>query len=331
MAGVKISGFGAAAPELCVSNDDIAKLVDTSDEWIRTRTGIEERRIATTEDLTGLCEAAAVQALNQAGIAAEELDLIIVATITPDLPLPNAASLLQARLNAVHATCFDISAACSGFLYALNTARLYIMGGAAKKALILGAEIISKITDWSDRSTCVLFGDGAGAAVLEADTVNHIPVVLTGADGSKGAALTYRERLIENPFKKAIYSKKDENSAMPGYYVSMAGPEIFKFALTKVPECISQVLEMSGLRADEIDHYVLHQANLRILTAVAKRLDVPEEKFFVNLERYGNTSAASIPVALAEMSQKHMFKPGDKVMIAGFGGGLTWGAGLIIF
>lgn len=326
MSGVKITGFGAGLPALAVTNADLEKVIDTSDEWITTRTGIRERRLAVDETLTDLCEMAAKKAMDNAGITVEEIDLIIVATLTADMPLPNASSMLQARLGAVNATCFDISAACTGFIYALNTAQLYIRGGAAKTALVVGGEVLSKLLDWTDRKTCVLFGDGAGAAIVTASDEEGILGITTGSDGTKGMALNFTERMPNHPFLKTVQSAKDFEKSR---YLYMAGPEIFKFALTKVPKSISEVLQKTGYAADDIDYYVLHQANFRILSSVAKRLGVSEDKFYVNLDKCGNTSAASIPMALSEMSARGLLKAGMKLVIAGFGGGLTWGAALI--
>lgn len=323
---VKIAGFGAGLPALAVTNHDLEKVIDTSDEWITSRTGIRERRLAVGETLTDLCETAAKKAMADAGVTAEELDLIIVATLTADKPLPNASSMLQARLGAAKATCFDISAACTGFIYALNTAQLYIRGGAAKTALVVGGEVLSKLLDWTDRTTCVLFGDGAGAAVVKASDKEGILGITTGSDGSKGMALNFSERMMNHPFLEV---RQDKESFEKSRYLYMEGPEIFKFALTKVPKSISEVLEKTGLEAGDIDYYVLHQANFRILSSVAKRLGVSEDKFYVNLDRCGNTSAASIPMALAEMNERGLLKAGMKLVIAGFGGGLTWGAALI--
>lgn len=323
---VKIAGFGAGLPALAVTNHDLENVIDTSDEWITTRTGIRERRLAVDETLTDLCETAAKKAMADAGVTAEDLDLIIVATLTADMPLPNASSMLQARIGAVRATCFDISAACTGFIYALNTAQLYIRCGAARTALVVGGEVLSKLLDWTDRTTCVLFGDGAGAAVITASDEEGILGVTTGSDGSKGMALNFSERMMNHPFLKTVQDKENFEKSR---YLYMAGPEIFKFALTKVPDSIHEVLEKTGFEAEEIDYYVLHQANFRILSSVAKRLGVSDEKFYVNLDRCGNTSAASIPMALAEMNERGLLKAGMKLVIAGFGGGLTWGAALI--
>ena len=328
MAGVKISGYGAGLAKLAVTNDDLAQIVDTSDEWISTRTGIRERRIAVDETLTDLCVEAAKAAMAQAEVMAKDLDLIIVATVAADLPLPNASCMLQRALGAVNATCFDLSAACSGFIFAMNTAQMYIRGGAAKTALVVGGEILSKILDWTDRSTCVLFGDGAGAAVLTASETEGILGITTGSDGAKGMALNFMEREIANPFKKTS-GKIDVDDMDVSRFLYMERPEIFKFALTKVPISISEVLKKTGYKAADIDYFVLHQANYRILSSVAKRLHVSEDKFYVNLDRCGNTSAASIPIAMAEMYRRGLLKKGMKIVIAGFGGGLTWGAALI--
>jgi len=333
MSEVKIIGFGGGIPERCVTNDELTKLVDTDDAWIQSRTGIQRRFIATNETLTDLCVKASLKAMAQAGTEAEALDLIIVATLTPDLALPNASCMLQKALGAVNAACFDLSAACSGFMYAVNTARLYIKAGAAKKALVVGGEVLSKIIDWTDRSTCVLFGDGAGAAVLsESDTPGILDIVL-GTDGARGEALMLEERPADNPFRTQwMKDNGPVENRLPkaGRYVSMNGQEVFKFAVKRVPECILKVLENTGYTVNDVDYYVLHQANLRILAHVAKKLGIPYEKFYINLDNFGNTSAASVPIALAEMSEKGLLKPGTKVMMVGFGGGLTWGGGLVI-
>lgn len=333
MAEVKIIGFGEGIPKRCVSNDALTTLVDTNDEWIRSRTGIQQRYIATDETLTDLCTQAAQNALRQAGITAEQLDLVIVATLTPDLALPNASCMLQKSIGAVNAACFDLSAACSGFMYALNTARMYIKGGAAKYALVVGGEILSKIIDWTDRSTCVLFGDGAGAAVVAKSDEPGILDIVLGTDGAKGEALMLEERPSDNPFRRQYIEENgaiETNLPSAGSFVSMNGQEVFKFAVKRVPECIFKILENTGYSVEDIDYYVLHQANLRILSCVAKKIGVSYDKFYVNLDKYGNTSAASVPIALAEMSKKGMLKKGMKVIMVGFGGGLTWGGGLVI-
>jgi len=329
MPEVKIIGTGSYAPELIVSNDDLEKLVDTNDEWIYSRTGIRERRVATTETLESISAAAARIAMEDAGLKAEDLDMIIVATLTPDYPLPNASSALQKELGAAGATCFDLNAACTGFLFAMNTASMYIRCHEAKYILVIGAEILSKIVDWTDRSTCVLFGDGAGAAILAPSENQGFIGTVTGTDGTKGYTLTCGDTLTSgeqdnlNPFKPPVKSED-----LISRYVYMDGPEVFKFAVKRVPECINQVLEKTGMTTGQVDHFVLHQANARIIESVAKRLKVPMDKFIINMDRYGNTSAASIPIALDELLKSQKVRPGDVLMIAGFGGGLTWGATL---
>ncbi len=315
----RICGTGSALPRLRVTNDDLSKIMDTSDEWIRSRTGIEARHLATEETTTSLSVEAAKQALEEAGVQAEDLDLIIAATVSADRLIPTLSCEIQSALGAKHATAFDIGAACSGFLFALSTVQAYIMSGQCKKALIVGAEVLSKIMDWEDRSTCVLFGDGAGAAVICAEDTGIIQVV-HGSDGAKGMVLACDNRPVNNPYKK--------NTADLSY-VSMNGQEVYKFAVRTVPLCIHEALEKSGTAADDISCFVLHQANLRIIEAVAKRLEQPMEKFPINLNECGNISAASVPILLDNVNRRGMIKKGDKIVLAGFGAGLTWGAAVL--
>lgn len=336
MSEVKLLGTGACAPEKIVTNDDLAGLVDTNDEWIRTRTGICRRHVVTKETLTSMSVAAARQALEAAGLSPMELDMIIVATLTPDEPLPNASSAVQKALGARRAFCFDLSAACSGFVYGCGCAAMYIKGGAAKNVLVIGAEVLSKIVDWSDRKTCILFGDGAGAAVFGASTQPGYLGMDMGTDGERGYTLTMFERDMDNPFmtdgqKAAVNQTMDENGHLKprSRYVYMDGPEVFKFAVKQVPESIHKLLDAQNLTVDDIDHFVLHQANYRIIESVAKRLKVGLDKFIITIDEYGNTSAASVPLALDELMRSGKVKPGDKVMISGFGGGLTWGSVLL--
>lgn len=314
-----VLGTGSYLPENIVSNDDLAKYMDTSDEWISSRTGIRCRHISDKETMTEIAFRAAKEALENSGVLPEELDLIIVATVTPDYVTPSTACVLQEKLNAVNAVCFDINAACSGFLYAVSTAHMYIMGGMAKKALVIGAEVLSRIMDWTDRSTCVLFGDGAGAAVL-GQGEHGIHNIVMGSDGFRGNALACSGRPLENLFTK-------QKPEFP--YVHMDGQAVFRFAVRQVPECIEELLEKSSVSADEIKYFVLHQANIRIIQSVAKRLQVDIEKFPMNLSECGNTSAASIPILLAKLDRAGKLKRGDKIILSGFGGGLTWGAVLI--
>lgn len=315
-----VLGTGSYLPANTVSNDELAKYMDTSDEWISSRTGIRSRHISVGETTVDIAFSAARQALERSGVSAEELDLIITATATSDYVTPSTSCLLQKRLNAAKAFCFDINAACSGFLYALNTAHMYIMGGMAKKVLIIGAEVLSKIVDWTDRSTCVLFGDGAGAAVLGVGEHGIMDCIM-GSDGFRGEALICSARPVKNLFTS------HESEEHP--YVHMDGQAVFRFAVRQVPECIEQLLDNSSVSADEIKYFVLHQANIRIIQSVAKRLQVNIEKFPSNLSGYGNTSAASIPILLAELDREGKLQHGDKIVLSGFGGGLTWGAVLI--
>ncbi len=328
MSEVKLLGTGSCVPEKIVTNDDLAAMMDTSDEWIRTRTGICQRRIVTEETLTSLSVGAAQRALESAGILAESLDLIIVATLTPDEPLPNASCAVQKALGAWNACCFDLSAACSGFVFALHTAAMYIRGGAAKTALVIGAEVLSKIIDWSDRKTCILFGDGAGAAVLGASDIPGFLGAAMGTDGAKGHTLTMHERDIANPFRTRWLSEHPvlEPAQSLSRFVYMDGQEVFKFAVKRVPESIGQLLDQAGLTVADIDHFVLHQANYRIVEAVARRLKVSMDKFILNMDRYGNTSAASVAIALDELMRSGSVQNGDYLVLSGFGGGLTWGS-----
>lgn len=312
----RIAGTGSSLPRLRVTNDDLSKRMDTSDEWIRSRTGIGARHIAVEETTASMSVAAAEQALEEAGIQAEELDMIIAATLSADHVLPPLSCEVQSALGAVHAAAYDLCAACSGFVFALNAAQAYIQSGMYRKILIIGAETLSKLMDWSDRSTCVLFGDGAGAAVVTAAEEGLFAGV-QGSDGSKGAVLSCGGRPVEHPFA----SRKAENP-----YVQMNGQEVYKFAVRTVPKCISQVLEQADLQPQDISLFLLHQANQRIIEAVAKRLKQPIEKFPVCLEECGNISAASIPILLDKVNKDGRFHRGDTVVLAGFGAGLTWGA-----
>ncbi|WP_163583052.1 beta-ketoacyl-ACP synthase III [Gracilibacillus saliphilus] len=300
-----IIGTGHYAPEKVLTNADMEKIVDTSDEWIRTRTGIEERRIAhDNEDTSDMAFKAAEQALEEAQITGEDLDLILVATVTPDQPFPTVSCKLQERLGATKAAAMDISAACAGFMYGVITAKQFIETGAYKHVLIIGADKLSKITDWTDRNTCVLFGDGAGAAVM--GPVSEDKGVLTfelGADGSGGKHL----------------EQNDD-------YIFMNGREVFKFAVRQMPESSVHVVEKAGYAKEDVDYLIPHQANIRIMEAARQRLGIEEDRMAVNVNKYGNTSAASIPIALSEGVKNDKIKDNDLVVLVGFGGGLTWGA-----
>ena len=319
MMTARIAGIGAYVPENLITNDDLAKIVDTNDEWIRTRTGIRERRISSGEGTRHLAAKAAERALAAAGVAPEELDIIILGTSSPDRNYPSDACSVQAAIGAVNAVAFDISAACAGFIFAMNIVEGFFKAGIYKTALIIGAETLSKVTDWSDRSTCVLFGDGAGAAVVTA-AENGIIGLNMHSNGAKGGVLTCGSRSTGN----FLLGKKPELG-----YMTMEGKEVFKFAVKQVPECIKEVLEETGNTAEDIDQFIIHQANYRIIESIAKRLKVDLEKFPVNMEHYGNTSGASVPILLDELNRAGKLKNGDKLVLAGFGAGLTWGAVLL--
>jgi 3-oxoacyl-[acyl-carrier-protein] synthase-3 len=323
----RITGTGSCLPENIMSNEQLSHIVDTNDEWIVSRTGIQNRRIVKEETGSGMAAVAAERALENSGRKAQEIDLIIVATCSADQHFPSNACIVQEKLGAVNAVAFDLSAACSGFLFALNTAHAYIMAGICKTALIIGSEVLSKLVDWEDRSTCVLFGDGAGAAVLEA-AKEGLEGFVQHSDGQKGDVLTCMDRRIVNPLSQKP-DKEDEKNAEE--YIAMNGQEVFKFAVKKVPECIREVLEQTKTDAGDIRWYLLHQANSRIIQSVAKRLKVDEERFPMNLDSYGNTSAASIPILLDEMNRKGMLQKGDRIILSGFGAGLTWGAAQLIW
>ena len=315
----RIIGTGSAVPEQIVTNEDLSKIVETSDEWISSRSGIKERRVAKEETTTSLAILAGKRALENAGIASEEIEVIIVATCTPDYFFPNTACQVQEAIGAKHAVAFDLSAACSGFLFALSTAQAYIKGGIYQKVLIIGAETMSKMIDWSDRSTCVLFGDGAGAAVVSAEETGVLELVQK-SDGTGKGVLSCKARETRNLLNHESETKE---------YLYMEGQPVFKFAVKTVPECVEEILEKAEVKKEEIRYYILHQANSRIIQSVAKRLKEPEEKFPMNLSLYGNTSAASIPILLDEMNRNGMLNRGDKLVLSGFGAGLTWGAVLL--
>lgn len=318
MNGVKIIGVGKALPSSQVTNIDLSEVVDTSDEWIKSRTGISSRYLSKGETTTELAIMAAKEALLDADLDPKEIDLIIVGTITPDYVMPSTACLVQEAIGATKATAFDIGAACSGFLYASMIGTDAIRVGRSETVLVLGAETLSKTVDWEDRSTCVLFGDGAGAAIYQKTHKNHIINIYSESDGAGGMALTLGGRKLNN-----LFVKNDTTLD----YMFMDGREVYKFATTVVPASIQKVLEGTEYNVEDVDMFILHQANSRIMDSVAKKLGIDNQKFFKNLDRYGNTSAASIPIALSEA--KEFLKPGDKIILSGFGGGLTWGSMLI--
>lgn len=316
-----ITGTGSYVPERIMTNEELALLVDTNDEWIRTRTGIGARRIlADNEATSDMCLAASKEALEDAGINPEEIDLIIVGTITPDLPFPATACLVQDKLGAKNAAAFDISAGCTGFIYALATGSQFIEAGSYKTVLIIGADALSRYLNWDDRGTCVLFGDGAGAVVLQgSDSDDGILGNYLGSDGS-GAELLWV------PGGGTRTPATQESVSQGLHYLTMEGREVFKFAVKTMGEAALHVLKQCGLSQEDVDFLIPHQANIRIIEAALKRLDLPMEKVFINLENYGNMSSASVPVALDEAARLGKFKQGDLLVLVAFGAGLTWGS-----
>jgi 3-oxoacyl-[acyl-carrier-protein] synthase-3 len=320
-----IAGTGSYLPERILTNADLAKMVDTSDEWIISRTGIKERRVVAPDEATSdLAAAASRRALEMASMDAEELDLIIVATITPDYMFPSTAGQVQRLLGAHRAAAFDIEAACTGFIYALSVGELFVTSGKYNKVLVIGAEVLTRFVDWEDKTTCVLFGDGSGAAILVPSEDEDRGIISTHLhnDGrmwdmlmapAGGSRLPIDEQAIANKLNT----------------VKMRGNEVFKVAVTKLSEVVDEVLEVNDLREEDIDFLVPHQANLRIIQATARKLKLPMEKVIITVDRHGNTSAASVPLALDEAVRSGRIKRSDRVLLEAFGGGLTWGAALV--
>lgn len=317
---IAIKGTGSALPEKIVSNADLAKIVDTNDEWIRERTGIETRHIATGDTVASLAVLAAKRALEDAGTKAEDVQIIIVASCSSEMALPCVACQVQNAIGASKAVAFDLNAACSGFLFAMNTVEAYFSAGVYTNALVIGAEVLSNIIDWQDRGTCILFGDGAGATYFEKAEVKSFKFIQY-SDGTKGDVLSCEQRNGSNAFYK--------NTEAFSPYVTMDGREVFKFATRKVPEAIMCLLDEAGMQPKDVDCYILHQANLRIIEYISKRMGVDMEKYPHNVERVGNTSSASIPILLDEMRKAGKIMPGMKIIMSGFGAGLTYGAGLL--
>lgn len=317
-----IIGTGSHVPPRVLKNQDLEKMVDTSDEWIIARTGIKERRIADGETTNDIAAKAAKNALKAAGVSSKEIDLIVAGTVTPDMLFPSTACFVQSHIGASRGiAAFDVSAACSGFLYALDTADKYIRSGASKKALVIGVDLFSKIIDWKDRNTCVLFGDGAGAVVLSGEKGKRgILSTHIHADGHYWKTLYTPLSLCSSP----LHDKTPERS-----YMKMQGNELFKVAVRTMGEACQEALDHNGLKAEDISLLIPHQANMRIIKATAERLGLPEEKVYINLDRYGNTSAGSIPLALDEAVKKGMIKKGDIVLFVAFGGGLTWASAIM--
>lgn len=317
----RIAGTGSYLPDKMLTNDDLSKFVDTSDEWITSRSGIRQRHIAAEGETTcDLAYHASIRALEAAGVDASELDLIVLGTTTPDLIFPSTACLLQHRLGADGCAAFDVNAACSGFIYALTVADKFIRSGAAKNVLVVGAETLTRMIDWNDRTTCVLFGDGAGAVVLKPDTDTGILSTHLHADGGK-------KELLWNPVGVSVGFKPDEKNV--GVRINMAGSDVFKHAVKTLDSLVEETLEANGLDRHDIDWLIPHQANLRIIEATAKRLDMPMERVIVTIDRHGNTSSGSVPLALDEAVRSGKIQRGQMLLLEAFGGGFTWGSALL--
>jgi len=320
---VGIIGVGEYLPERILTNKDLEKMVDTSDEWITTRTGIKQRHLASPGQATSdLAFRAAQQALADAKLEPEDLDLIIVATITPDMPFPSVASIIQDRLGAKKSVCFDTSAACAGFVYGLSIAEKFIACSVYKNALVIGAEVLSSITDWQDRNTCVLFGDGAGAVVLSEAKKGGIISIYLGCDGSKAGILNMPAGGSANPATTETVRNRQ-------HFLKMQGNELFKIAVNTMTKAAETVLKQAAMSFADVDLIIPHQANARIIMAVAKRLGIPEERVYLNIERCGNMSSASTVTALCEAVKEGKIKKGDIILLDAFGAGLVWGACII--
>jgi 3-oxoacyl-[acyl-carrier-protein] synthase III len=320
---VSITGLGTHVPERVVTNDDLAKLVDTSDEWIVDRTGIRERRFAADgEALSDLALPAAREALEQAGVTSREIDLLIVATVTADMQFPSTAAILADQLGASEAAAYDLAAGCTGFMYGIAQAYGMVESGLSRRSLVIGADVLSKLMNFSDRSTCVLFGDGAGAVVVERAADEGFLGFELGADGAGGKDLNL-------PAGGSRMPTTAETVASGAHYVHMNGREVFKFATRVLVSSAQEVLEECDLSIEDVDVYVPHQANVRIIDHAVAKLGIPKEKVIVNVDRYGNTSSASIPLALAEAVSSGQLKQGDMVLMTGMGAGLTWGSAVM--
>lgn len=320
----KICGTGSYIPPKILSNDDLSEMVETNDEWIRERTGVRNRHIAEHETASFMAAEAAKRALENSGVSPEEIDLILVASSSPDVIFPSVACEVQKEIQAVNAAGYDMQAACTGFVFAYQSAQAYIAAGFYKTILAIGTETLSSMVDWTDRGTCILFGDGAGAAVIRAgEGTAYLPAA--HSDGCRGDALVCRSRFSSEfveAFKKTGETPKDT-------YISMDGRGVFQFAVKSVPQIVTEVLDKAGLGTEDIDWFILHQANKRIVESVAKRLKTDIGKFPMNLQEYGNTSSASIPILLDEMNRDGRLEKGQKIVIAGFGAGLSWGASIL--
>ena len=314
----KIIGTGSYAPPYKMTNDDVAKVVDTNDAWIEEHTGIKQRYLS-AKGTTHMATEAAKRAIDNSGVDIDEIDMIIVATMTPDYSCPNTACQVQAMLGTRDIPCMDTNEACTGFIFAINTAHAYISTGMYKTILVIGAETLSNVVDWNDRATCILFGDGAGAVVMQAADTGVIATEM-GCDGSKGMVLYGSGALLQNPI-----IDEDESDGK----LHMDGSEVFKFAVRRIPETIYTTLKKANKTEAEIDYFILHQANRRIIEAAARRLNLPIEKFPMNIDKYGNLAAASVPMLLDELNRSGQIKSGQLLMLSAFGGGLSWGSTLL--
>ncbi len=316
----KILGTGSYVPDKILTNEDMKKYVDTSDEWIYSRTGIKERHIVTNESTLDLAYNAALRAIESSEINKDKIDLIIVATVTSDFAFPGVANLLQAKLGIENIMAFDINAACSGFIYTMQIADKMIKSGAFNTALIVGAETLSRLTDWRDRNTCVLFGDGAGAMVLGKSKENKIKDIITGSSGDTEMLLFCKNSDLKDPEVNAISSQD---------HIHMNGTEVFKFASRIMPKTVKHLLKRNHLSAEDLNYVIAHQANMRIIDKSARELEMNMEKMYINIDKYGNTSAASVPIAIDEAIKKGLLKRDDLFITVAFGGGLTWAGALI--
>ena len=321
MEGIIIKGIGAYTPSKIVTNDDLSKIVETSDEWIRSRTGIKERRISQGEDTSYMGIKASEKAIELANLQREDIDLIVFSTCTPDMFIPSSACIVQKEMGLKNAVAFDLNAACSGFVYGIDVARSLMKTNNYKNALVIGSENLSKIINWEDRKTCVLFADGAAAVVLSKSESEGIIDSICKSYGDNGEFLSIGGREIKNPFMDKSISKYQ--------YLDMDGSEIFKFATSSVISSIKDILQKNNMTIDDIDYIVPHQANVRIIEYVAKKLKTSMDKFYMNIDTYGNTSSASIPLALNEMYNKGILQKDQNLLLVGFGGGLTYGSCLI--
>lgn len=313
-----ICGTGSYLPTHILCNDDISDLVETTGEWIEERTGIKERHIAENETTVSMAARAGRRALEDAKIAPEEVDMVLVSTVSSNVILPCTACEVQKILGTKHAVCFDINAACSGFLFAYNTALAYLTAGMCRTVLMIGSESLSNLVNWQDRNTCILFGDGAGAAVLRSCGGDRYKIA-AHSEGEKGWTLTCRSR----------HAGKGRDISVEETFMKMDGREVFQFAVRRVPEAIFEALKKNGLSVGDIDYFLLHQANRRIVEAVAKKIGAGLERFPMNLDKYGNTSSASIPILMDELRRNGTLKPGQRILLAGFGAGLSWGAAVL--